>query len=94
MPLDEFGKKLSENSRSAKQDCPGGELFIFRTNIAAKSSFTSVKEELLNIPGVAGCTIDLDDCDRVLRVECRGVNIECLARQVRSLGFECDELEE
>ncbi len=69
------------------------ELFILHTDIQTRTAFTRVRRTLMKIPGVFRCTIDLDDCDRVLRVECNGRTIDDIIREVRELGFHCRELE-
>ena len=70
------------------------DLFIFRTNIDRKSEFLSLKRDLENIPGVFLCTIDLEDCDKVLRVECENVSIEKVVKEVNKHSFFCQELED
>jgi hypothetical protein len=69
------------------------ELFIFRTNISSQSDFLRLKKRLERIFSVMECTIDLEDVDRVLRVECAGVNATGIETEVERLGFQCSELE-
>jgi hypothetical protein len=68
------------------------ELFILRTNIDKKSEFLRLKRDLRKIPGVQSCTIDLDDCDKVLRVECENTPLEKIVAEITSHGFFCEEL--
>ncbi len=68
------------------------DLLIFRTNIDKKSEFLSIKYDLQKIAGVRLCTIDLDDCDRVLRVECENVPLDRIVEEVARHGFVCEEL--
>ena len=70
------------------------DLFILRTNIDKRSEFLSLKRDLQKIPGVRMCTIDLSDCDKVLRVECENLGIDKIVHQVSSHGFFCEELED
>ncbi|HQT92949.1 MAG TPA: hypothetical protein PL001_13085 [Candidatus Kryptobacter bacterium] len=67
-------------------------LFIFRTNINEKPDYLRVKDSLLKRPGVRGCTIDLEDCDRVLRVECENIPVATIVQEVARQGFLCEEL--
>ncbi len=68
------------------------DLLIFRTNIDKRSEFLSIKYDLQKIAGVRLCTIDLDDCDRVLRVECENVPLDRIVEEVARHGFVCEEL--
>ncbi len=68
------------------------ELFIFRTNISRKADYLKVKSSLLGRQGVRGCTIDLEDCDKVLRVECENIPVASIVQEVARQGFLCEEL--
>lgn len=68
------------------------ELFIFRTNISRKADYLRVKSSLLSRQGVHGCTIDLEDCDKVLRVECENIPVQFVVEEVVKHGFFCEEL--
>ncbi len=70
------------------------DLFIFCTNIRRRSDFNHLCLELKRMPGVSDCTIDLDDCDKVLRVECSNISMEKIIRIVRRSGFQCEEMED
>jgi len=70
------------------------DLFIFRTNIDRKVEFLSLKRDLERIPGMGPCTIDLEDCDKVLRVECENVSLVKVVEEVSRHGFFCEELED
>lgn len=68
------------------------DLFIFRTNINNKHDYVRVKDSLLKCPGIRECTIDLEDCDKVLRVECEDIPIRAIVEEVVAQGFFCEEL--
>ncbi len=70
------------------------DLFILRTNIDKRSEFLSLKRDLQKIPGVYACTIDLDDRDKVLRVECENLGIDKIVTEIKGHGFFCEELED
>ncbi len=70
------------------------DLFIFRTNIDKESEFLNLKQDMKGILGVHACTIDMEDCDKVLRVECENVTIRKVVEEVRRHGFFCEELED
>ena len=68
------------------------DLFIFRTNINSRHNYAIVEGSLLQRRGVHACTIDLDDCDKVLRVECENIPMSVIVEEVVKLGFLCQEL--
>jgi hypothetical protein len=68
------------------------DLFIFRTNIDHQSQFTRVKKELQKLGTIQSCTIDLEDCDRVLRIKSENIPLERIVEKVVSHGFLCVEL--
>ncbi len=64
---------------------------VFKTNIVKKREARMILKQLLNmLPGVA-VNFDLEDCDRILRIESRSQYFD--ARQVcdivTKMGFEC-----
>lgn len=69
-------------------------LFILRTNLQTRSEFARLEQHLLNVPGVHWCTIDLEDCDKVLRVECENLSLDAIVTEAVRLGFSCEELED
>ena len=75
-------------------ETPMKDLFILRTNVNNKSEFLSLKRDLQRIPGVRMCTIDLGDCDKVLRVECENLGIDKIVHEISDHGFFCEELED
>ncbi len=70
------------------------DLFIFRTNIAKRGDFSRLRADLEKVPGIHACTIDLGDCDKVLRVESENVTIDKVVEEVCRHGFYCEELED
>lgn len=68
------------------------DLFILRTDIDKRSEFLRVKYDLEKIEGVRSCTIDLEDCDKVLRVECENISMNTVVEEVVRHGFFCEEL--
>lgn len=69
-------------------------LGIFRTNITTVQDRNNVINAISSQFNVKDCTLDLEDCDRVLRV----VSLQSMAEQtiidfVTRLGFYCDILD-
>lgn len=64
---------------------------IYKTNITTIQHRTYVLEVLNHIPSVEDCWVDIEDCDKVLRVVGK-TDCQQLREVVGMLGFEIDEL--
>jgi hypothetical protein len=67
-------------------------IFIFRTNISSEAHRDELRSIFENM-GVLDWSVDLEDCDRVLRVVCRTGEPDDYIREVVGRGFECEELQ-
>jgi hypothetical protein len=64
---------------------------IYRTNVTTEDQLWRLAPALDGVAGVLRWTLDLDDCDKVLRIEGNvKTNISAL---LKDRGFECEELE-
>ncbi len=66
---------------------------VFRTTISTKGEATKILEKLHTLFPNVKATLDLTDCDRVLRIEGEGFSITEVVKVVRDAGFECAVLE-
>ena len=65
---------------------------VFKTNIQGKRTASKIKMELLELFPDCKINFDLEDCDRILRIESAvdiGKEIE---RAISKHGFICEEL--
>ena len=75
-------------------------VLVFKTNIQNEFQRSYVQIIMNSIYGVHDCTVDLDDVDKVLRVEidCDKIddNIDehFIVEKINSLGFMCKNLED
>lgn len=68
-------------------------ILIFKTNISTVSKYLVVKWMLDRHPDIKKWTVDLEDCDNVLRIVGRSNLNECaLKLQVNSIGYNCEPL--
>jgi hypothetical protein len=66
---------------------------VFKTNIEESAKAEKVLGMLQShFPGY-NITFDLEDCDRILRVEGNGLKPEIIAEIVITAGFDCRTLE-
>lgn len=69
-------------------------VLVFRTSVADSSRVESLRPLLNDLVGRSGrWTFDLDDRDRVLRIESDIANTEEVIRLLRERGEQCSELE-
>jgi len=67
---------------------------VFKTNIIKKREARLILKQLLNMLPGAAVNFDLEDCDRVLRVESRSQNFDIrqVCGAVTKMGFDCHVL--
>lgn len=66
---------------------------IFKTNVQDSAMATTLVSELLELfPGYR-INFDLEDCDRILRVESQRIAVDKIAVVLNGKGFVCEVLE-
>ena len=67
---------------------------VFRTNVTRKKASKRIREQLLEILPGAFIHFDLEDCDKILRIERREQPIDVLRviEWMKKTGFECELL--
>ncbi|WP_143304992.1 hypothetical protein [Chitinophaga vietnamensis] len=66
---------------------------IFKTNIGSQQEREHVIREIASHFPVGPCHVDLDDCDKVLRIADLEVAEETIIDFVKTRGFYCEVLE-
>lgn len=66
---------------------------VFKTNIDNKELAAQLKEELLKLFPGTRINFDLEDCDKILRIESVRCITDEIERVVLSKGFWCEVLE-
>lgn len=67
---------------------------IFKTNINTEPDFLKVKSVLKSKFDIKDTTIDLEDCDRVLRVITNNGTLLKISEEIKGLSYFCEELED
>ncbi len=71
------------------------ELLILRSTINTQEEVHRVSDRLDNHPSIRRWTVDLDDCDHVLRIEALdALNESDIQLLIRPLGLDCEDLPE
>ncbi len=68
-------------------------VLIFKTNVGSNYDVTKVNSLLSKFPQIKKSTIDIEDVDKVLRVECgNNIGMELIVNKINQLGYFCEEL--
>ncbi|SRX73676.1 hypothetical protein [Aequorivita antarctica] len=69
------------------------QVLVFGSNIDSTLKAKVVQEQLAYLSGVVDISVDLEDWEHVLRVECSSETVpELVVAKVLSMGFRCYEL--
>jgi hypothetical protein len=68
------------------------DILLFKTNVD-KRDFVTLQSIMNGVRGIKKWTIDLDDCDRVLRITSKNVSEIYIEILLKMEGFECATME-
>ncbi|NML19636.1 hypothetical protein HHL16_02070 [Pseudoflavitalea sp. G-6-1-2] len=68
------------------------EVLVFKTNVRNRTNIKSVGEALNSLTGVVKWNFDLQDVDRILRIEANDVSPRNVELALHYAGFACEEL--
>lgn len=69
------------------------EILVFKTNVSSKRKVGMVAPLLTSFPSIFKWNFDLQDCDKVLRIEASGLDAASVEQVLFAAGFDCRELE-
>ena len=69
------------------------EVLVFMTSVEAPEQVSRVKSLLTAVPAINNWNFDLDDCDRVLRIEAVNVCPRYIESLLQNEGLQCRELD-
>ena len=69
------------------------EVLIFKTNVSNKRKVSEVSTLLTSVPSIKQWNFDLEDCDKVLRIESTGLNTRYVESLLQNAGFDCREMD-
>jgi len=67
-------------------------ILIFKTNIRFKKDVAKVAACLQQYSGIVRWNVDLEDIDKVLRIETYAATSKSIITSIKQCGYECDEL--
>jgi hypothetical protein len=62
---------------------------VFRTNVKTKKNAAMVVNHIKRILPVGKINFDLEDCDKILRIEAKEIQVQPILNLVLDLGFTC-----
>ena len=68
-------------------------VYVFKTSVIYKHQIKIISLELNSIQQIDKWNFDLTDCDKILRVEAKNFDTEIICRLLKSLGYDCIELQ-
>ncbi|HTI61422.1 hypothetical protein [Mucilaginibacter sp.] len=69
------------------------EILIFKTNVTSKRKVSKVRALLTSVAAIKQWNFDLEDCDKVLRIEANGLNTGYVESLLNTAGFHCQEMD-
>jgi len=69
------------------------EVLVFKTNVTSKRKVNKVRTLLTSFPSIRQWNFDLEDCDKVLRIEAIGLQPSMVESLLHTAGFSCRELD-
>lgn len=68
------------------------ECLVFRTNLQTKTDVERISEAMNDLPGILDWSVDLEDWEKVLRVEGTGIRAGQIKALLRSLHVDISEM--
>jgi hypothetical protein len=69
------------------------EILVFKTNVTSKKKVSMIAPLLTSFPTISQWNFDLDDCDKILRIEATELNPSSVELLLLTAGFNCQELD-
>jgi copper chaperone CopZ len=69
------------------------EVLVFKTNLRFKKQIDAVTPHINNLRGITRWNVDLDDIDKVLRIESDNLNPRTVETTLQQAGYHCEELQ-
>ena len=68
-------------------------VYIFKTSVVFKKQIKEIATELNKIKEIEKWNFDLEDCDKILRVEGKKLDTKLVEKLLITFNFECIELD-
>ena len=68
------------------------EVLVFKTNLHDRNHINAIEPHIAKQPGIKKWNVDLEDIDKILRIETTGLHPAKIEHIVKSAGYMCEEL--
>jgi copper chaperone len=69
------------------------EVLVFKTNLRFKKQINAVTPHINTLQGIARWNVDLDDTDKILRIESVDLSPRSVEATLQQAGYFCEELQ-
>ncbi len=66
-------------------------IYVFKTSLQEKD-LSKIAEKMQTLPFVLRWSVDLDDCDKIMKVVSLSPNSDPFCRELKQIGINCEEL--
>lgn len=70
------------------------DILIFKTNLLNTAMVDRAKPLLQNISGIQRWNVDIQDCDKILRIESNSLSARQVENILQNAGYYCEELQD
>lgn len=67
-------------------------VLVFKTNISHKKDLKLIEPLFRSVKEISAWSVDLEDHDKVLRLESSRIDIETIVKMINEAGYFCEEL--
>ena len=68
------------------------DILVFKTDVRNRKRVNALAPHLENMKGILKWNVDLQDVDKVLRIECHSISANVIEKNLRQAGYFCEEL--
>ena len=68
------------------------DILVFKTNVRSRRRVNDLASHLEKLEGILKWNVDLQDVDKVLRVESASVSARAIEHKLQQAGYFCEEL--
>ncbi len=68
------------------------EVLVFKTNVRLKKHVTEIANRLGQFPDISRWNFDLQDRDKILRIEADDLSAKAIENELQQAGYYCQEL--
>jgi hypothetical protein len=68
------------------------DILVFKTNLRSRKRVSALAPHLENMKGIVRWNVDLQDIDKVLRIECASISARAIEKNLQQAGYFCEEL--